>query len=298
MRLKKFLLTSFAISVTALSGISIATMSAQAKTFKLSGATPNLRGTWNRKYSDDHFAKTITVKTHSIRLKKHTYKMSVTAHGNDHYTLNVKGMQPISVYVRYKTLYGKDNRSVLNMYCGVGNSSPTDVYYKGKKVSTPKNYDLDYKSAPSSLKKCIGKTVYTDELVGSDLSVGLAKTEDDFENDNFAVKLTQTGIPMTLTKLFTDSDEIFHLGQVNYSGKSYVVDAGSQSGDVVPYNTEASDGVVTSSHKPTETQSILLKHGESINTSDLWEYVNPETGNEIDYSFSLSKDKWYVVDLS
>lgn len=168
---------------------------------------------------------------------------------------------------------------------------------KPKKTSKPKNYDLDYNYAPSSLKSCIGKTVYSDEIIDSDMPLGLYKTENDFDSDSPAIKITRVGVPMTLTKLYMDSEDVYKIAQVTYKGNSYITDGSSDSGDLVPYNTESSSGVVISSHKPTETGSILLKHGQNINTSELWEYINPNTGNETDYLFSLSKNKWYVYNL-
>ncbi|GAX04872.1 hypothetical protein IWT25_00166 [Secundilactobacillus pentosiphilus] len=130
MRLRKLLLSIMSIFLVALASSSIASTSAQAKSFQLYEATPNLVGTWHRLYSDDSFHKTIKISHHSIRLRNKTYKMYVTAHGKDHYTLHIKHEQSISVHVGYDFDSNYDEMRILKMYVGVGNSQPTDLYYK------------------------------------------------------------------------------------------------------------------------------------------------------------------------
>lgn len=130
MKLRKLFISLLATFAVALVAILIGGSSAQAKSFKLYEATPNLVGTWHRLYSDDEFHKTIKISHHSIRLRNKTYKMSVTAHGHDHYTLHIKHEQSISVHVGYDFDSNYDEMRILKMYVGAGNSQPTDLYYK------------------------------------------------------------------------------------------------------------------------------------------------------------------------
>ncbi|MFC6181886.1 hypothetical protein [Lactiplantibacillus daowaiensis] len=260
---------------------------------KLFEATPNLKGTWNRSYSHDNFGKTITIKNHTIKLSPNgkTYKMSVTNIASEHYRITPKGRPGITIYVRYKNLYG-DFREVLNLYTDSGSSLPTSVYYKGKKVIKLKNYDLEYPSAPSTLKKCLGKTVFTTELADNDLPARLSKNVANYEDDIFERKIDLPGVPMHLTKFIYDDP--YRFGQVNYNGQTLLVDADKEFGDVVPYNTyRYKGGLIISSAKPTDN-TVLLKHGQTIHTSDTWEYINPQTGNETSYVFSLKKNSWHI----
>lgn len=290
------------IGLIALFGLAIFSNSIAVKaSSRLYEATPNLRGTWNRKYSWDHFGRTITIGKHSIKFSPngHVYPAKFYVVHTEHYRIWPKNMQGITVFVRYKKLYG-DIRPVLNIYCGINNSSPTEVYYKGKKVvkssdadttPEPKPYDLSYNNAPKSLKDCIGSTVYIPYGTDSSDVVGLAGSAEQLTvgPDSYPVKITTTGTKMTLKGFSSSLNGIldYNPAVVEYNGQTYYTNPLN----LVPYNTDSSNGVVISSCKP-DDPNVVLKNGQHVNTSELWSYTDPSTGKETDYTYSVTNNQW------
>ncbi|KRN27354.1 hypothetical protein IV38_GL002190 [Lactobacillus selangorensis] len=183
----------------------------------------------------------------------------------------------------YDTYYWYHSKSIAR--------HPSPNYLPPEKV-----YWLDdYSYAPTNLKECVGQTVYTSDLTDSDLKVDLFKTKDVFGDNDTGISIKYPGVELHLDKLTSYIG--MGVGQVDYNGQTYYVDADSESTDIVPYNTIRSSGVVQSSCKPTDKSNVVLKHGQQVLTSDLWEYINPENGQETDYSYSNKKDKWYVDNL-
>ncbi|GEP25234.1 hypothetical protein [Lentilactobacillus diolivorans] len=179
----------------------------------------------------------------------------------------------------YSTYYWYRTKSIAKHPTGTSTSSKT--------IS---NYDLDYTNAPSSLTKCIGKSVFTTYLADTDYSVDLATSKDNYMDQKFAMSLERFGVPMILQKF--SSTYTTRLGVVLYQGQTYYVDADSLDSQIVPYNTYVSHGTAYSGLKPTDKSEILVKNNQYVNTKDEWDYVDPNTGNEIYYKFSLMKDEW------
>ncbi|WP_251908402.1 hypothetical protein [Lentilactobacillus kefiri] len=183
----------------------------------------------------------------------------------------------------YDTYYWYQSKSIAR--------HPSPNYLPPEKVYWLDNYDY----APASLKKSVGRMVYTSELTDSTLPVNLYAKKEDVFGDGVTTTIKYPGVEMHLDRL--TSVDGMGVGQVDYNGQTYFVDADSEGSDIVPYNTSRGSGVVQSSCKPTDTANIVLKHGQQILTSDLWEYFDPQTGKETDYSYSNKKNKWYVDNL-
>ncbi len=146
------------------------------------------------------------------------------------------------------------------------------------------------------MNRCVGGTVFTRITASPNHRFGLSNTLDDFESDVFAVRLIHGGIPLKLNRLSREDNYMYQGVYVTYNGQQYVTNGEPDYGDIVPYNTTVSNGVVNSGCKPTDTNSILVQHDYSINVSDLWTYTNPQTGSQTNYKFSLKQNKWLVTD--
>mgnify|MGYP003365224177 CR=1 FL=1 len=166
--------------------------------------------------------------------------------------------------------------------------NPTGVT-KNVKTSATKTsgHDLDYNNAPSSLSKSVGHTVFTAPQASADNPVNLATSTENFNNQIFAIKLKQFGIPLLLQKnLSIDS---LRLGSVQYNGQSYYLNADT---DIVPYNTYVLKDFIVSSYKPTDKSEVLVKANETITTKNDWLYIDVKNNTDSYYQFSSSQNKW------
>lgn len=284
-----------AVSLCGAWGLTTTTISASTK---LKSIPIAMRGTWHMYYSDDEFGENMYVGKHNMEFSSVGAPHHITVYklGHWHYRFQPRGMQPLEVYYGHQHLYGK-RRPMLYFYAGVvtKNESATDAYYKGAKIVKPQNYDLDYKSAPASLKDCVGKTVFSGPLADVDYPTELYPTLKDMDADteNNLVKITDSGVPMGLIKVGSYNGS--HYANVSYQGNSYFVlvgDPGFSTEEVEPYNTSYADGVVSSPFKPTDKADILVKSNQWINTKYQWDYTNQNTGETYSYTFNLKKDKW------
>lgn len=221
-------------------------------------------------------------------------KLAFAKVDSSHYTFNAFAKYGYQSSRRWHLKYNDFGKKELVNSVGMGYSVVWHKYTP--KPPKPQNYDLDYKSAPASLKDCVGKTVFTGPLANTDYPTELYKSLDDMIYDNngqSVVKITDSGVPMVLIKVGSYSGS--HYANVSYQGNSYFVlvgDPNFSTEEVEPYNTSYADGVVSSPFKPTDKADILVKNNQWINTKYQWDYTNLNTEETYSYTFNLKKDKW------
>ena len=308
MKKKSYLLSLIAVASFG-TILSVSTVRANAKHYTRIPET--LQGTWyhygSGKYSklrmtEYHF------KTQGIKLSGSAFPKYAHGHSQMFVYKNSKGYYNIGKYATDEWPYWKrvthNNYSALRELVWRGGSGyDTYYWYQSKSIARhpspnylppEKVYWLDdYNYAPSSLKKCVGMTVYSDANTDSDTPVELAPNLKDYDAMKYSDYVKHPGVEFHLDKLFSHQGS--GVAQVDYLGLTYYVLADSEISNISPYNTFRESGVVQSSCKPTDTNNVMLKHGQKVLTSDLWEYVNPETGQKTYYSYSNKKDKWYAT---
>lgn len=156
------------------------------------------------------------------------------------------------------------------------------------------NTKLTYNIASSSLKDCVESTIFTDDAIDESNPAALKSDTLDFQYGLAvrSVQITNSGIPLILTRVDTDNKISELLGFspliVNTIGHTYYADPS----DFDSYNT-SSLGVVSSFCKPDGTTNILLKSRQTINTKELWTYYTDlNTDKETDYTYSLKNKAW------
>ncbi|MCT2882630.1 hypothetical protein [Lentilactobacillus buchneri] len=309
MKIKKSILLGIAaLSFGGL--ISVNTISASARHY--TRVPSSLQGTWYH-YRSGKYSKLHATEYHfnaaGIHLSGASFPKYARGHSQMFVSKNSKGYYNIGKYATDEWPYWKKvthkGRTALRELVFRGPGYDTYYWYQSKSIARhpspnylppEKVYWLDdYDYAPSNLKKSVGMTVYTDESTSSDMPVELSSSLKDYDAMKYSAYIKHPGVELHLDKL-TSSDGM-GVGEVDYNGQTYYVAADSEYSAIVPYNTFRESGVVQSSCKPTDTANVVLKHGQQVLTNDLWEYFDPENGQETDYSYSNNKDKWYVVHL-
>lgn len=255
------------------------------------------RGTYHTSAGD-----VLKVKTYSVTQNGKTFykrgwngwrKLAFAKVDSSYYTFNALAKYGYQSSRRWRLKYTNEGKKELINSEGMGSYVVWHKYTP--KAPKPQNYDLNYKSAPASLKDCVGKTVFSGPLADVDYPTELYPTLKDMDADteNNLVKITDSGVPMGLIKVGSYNGS--HYANVSYQGNSYFVlvgDPNFSTEEVEPYNTSYADGVVSSPFKPTDKADILVKNNQWINTKYQWDYTNLNTEETYSYTFNLKKDKW------